>query len=142
MARVDIVQEGAFDSTVREQINDMFTELYAGLASSGTAAITRTTAGVTTLLASSTANRTVVISVQITTTFADGDGAQPTLTIGQTGSATKFAAAAAFTGATAGTTFSFSGTLTANTALILTSVAATGTTSTGAATVTVIASPQ
>jgi hypothetical protein len=118
MARVDIVQEGAFDSTVREQINDMFTELYAGLASSGTAAITRTTAGVTTLLASSTANRTVVISVQITTTFADGDGA------------------------TAGTTFSFSGTLTANTALILTSVAATGTTSTGAATVTVIASPQ
>jgi hypothetical protein len=54
-----------------------------------------------------------MIVVTVTTAFANGDGAQPTLTIGEeSGSATKFAAAAKFTGAAGGTTFAFAGILT------------------------------
>ncbi len=142
MARVSIVSEGAFDSTIRNQINTMFTELYAGLGSSGSTDLTRTSSGTITLLAASTVARTVVISAQVTTVFANGDGAQPTFAIGETGSTSKFAATSQFTNAAAGATKSFSGTLSANTALIITAVAATGTTSTGAMTVSVVASPQ
>lgn len=98
----------------------------------------RTDAGTKTLLAAGLADRQVVIIVTVTTTFATGDGAQPTLAIGQTGSTSKFAATSKFVGATAGTTFAFAGTLSAATALIATLVAATGTTSTGAYTIDAI----
>lgn len=108
---------------------------------SGTQAFTRTSSGATTVIPAASVARQVIISVQVTTAFANGDGTQPTFSIGETGSATKFAATARFTGAAANTTFSFSGTLSANTDLIVTAVAATGTTSTGALTVTAIATP-
>ena len=96
------------------------------------------TAGVTTLIAAQPFDRAVIISFNCTTVFANGDGAQPTITIGQTGSATKFAAAARFTNAAANSSQSFSGILTANTALIVTCTAGTGTTETGASTITAI----
>jgi hypothetical protein len=78
----------------------------------------------------------------VTEVFADGDGTQPTFEIGETGSAAKFAATSVFTGAALGATFSFGGTLTAAADLLVTAVAATGTTSSGALRVTSIASAQ
>ncbi len=107
---------------------------------SATASYPLTTSGVQTLLAAVPNDRTVIISVQVTQVFANGDGAQPTFSIGQTGTAAKFAATSVFTNAAAGATFSFAGTLTGGTALIVTAVAGTGTTETGAIRVTVIAS--
>lgn len=141
MAQTTLVKQGCFDADVENKINAMFTELYAGLNNNkaATASYIRTDAGTKTLLAAVTVDRTVTIVVNITTVFADGDGAQPTLAIGQTGTTTKFAATSAFASAAAGTTLSFGGTLSANKALILTQVAATGTTSTGAYTVTATA---
>jgi len=73
----------------------------------------------------------------VDTTFAAGDGAAPSFVIGQTGTTNKFLASKA-TG-TAGDLVNFSGVLTAGAALIVTQVAATGTTSTGAVTVNAIA---
>ncbi len=93
--------------------------------------------GVKDLLVAAAAARIVMIVVTITTVFADGNGAQPTLTIGEeSGSATKFAAAAKFTGAAAGSTFAFAGTLTSGKKLQCTQVAGTGT-ATGAYTIDV-----
>jgi hypothetical protein len=100
----------------------------------------KTDAGVKDLLVAAATARRVIIVVTVTTTFANGDGAQPTLTIGEEGgSATKFAAAAKFTGAAAGATFAFAGTLTSGKKLQGTLVAGTGTTETGAYTIDVIA---
>jgi len=96
------------------------------------------TAGTITLIPAVAWDRAVIINVNVTTTFANGDGAQPTIAIGQTGTVNKFAATSAFTGATAGTTKAFGGTLSANTALIATVTAGTGTTETGATTITAI----
>lgn len=108
---------------------------------SGNASYIKTANGAqTALIAAGAAAQTrhVIINVTVTEVFADGDGTQPTFTIGETGAATKFAAASKFTGAAAGDTFSFGGVLTAETALFVTAVAATGATSTGAIDVTVI----
>jgi hypothetical protein len=100
----------------------------------------RTDVGTKDLLVAAAAARRVMIVVTVTTAFANGDGAQPTLTIGEEGgSATKFAAAAKFTGAAAGATFAFAGTLTSGKKLQAVLVAATGTTSTGAYTIDIIA---
>lgn len=100
----------------------------------------RTDSGVKDILAAAAAARKVIIVVTVTTVFANGDGAQPTLTIGEEdGSATKFAAAAKFTNGAAGATLVFSGTLTSGKKLQATLAAATGTTSTGAYTIDVIA---
>jgi hypothetical protein len=53
----------------------------------------RTDVGTKDILAAAAAARKVIIVVTVTTVFANGDGAQPTLTIGEeSGSATKFAA--------------------------------------------------
>lgn len=142
MAQTLLTQEGAFTSDLRNAINDMFTELYgSGATVANSAAYTKSSAGTVTFIPASTVDRTVQITVNITTTFADGDGAQPTLAIGQTSSTSKFAATTAFASKTAGTTLTFGGTLTAGTDLLLTQVAATGTTSTGAYTVTAVAIP-
>lgn len=103
----------------------------------------KTDSGVKDLLAAAAADRVVMIVVTVTTVFANGDGAQPTLTIGEeSGSATKFAAAAKFTNAAAALTLAFSGTLTANKKLQATLVAGTGTTETGAYTIDIIAAPK
>lgn len=138
MSQTTLQKEGCLDADTRNALNEMFTELYAGQAgsASATAAYPKTTSGVQTLLAAAAVDRTVIVSVQVTQVFADGGGSQPTFSIGQTGSAAKFAATARFTDAAAGATFSFAGTLTAGTDLIVTAVAAVGA-GTGALAVTV-----
>lgn len=148
----DIGQVGVFHEGIKQKLNEMFTELFASTDALEATNITKngsasasypvTTAGVQTLLAAADEDRQVIISVQVTEVFANGDGAQPTFEIGQTGAASKFAATSLFTGAAAGTTFSFAGVLTAGTALIVTAVAGTGTTMTGALDVTAIAVAQ
>lgn len=104
----------------------------------GSTATIVSTAGTITLVPAVAWDRAVIINVNVTTTFANGDGAQPTIAIGQTGTVSKFAATSAFTGKTAGTTLSYGGVLSANAALIVTAVAGTGTTETGATTITAI----
>lgn len=107
---------------------------------SATVALTVASVGVTDLLAAAAATRQVIITVVVSTVFANGDGAQPTLSIGEeSGSASKFAATTKFTNAAAGATFSFAGTLTSGKKLQSTSVAGTGTTETGAVSITAIA---
>ena len=148
----DIGQVGVFHEGIREKINTMLTELFASTDALEATNITKngsgadsypvSTAGVQTLLAAADEDRQVIISVQVTEVFANGDGAQPTFEIGQTGTAAKFAATSLFTGAAAGATFSFAGVLSAGAALIVTAVAGTGTTMTGALDVTAIAVAQ
>ncbi len=104
---------------------------------SNTASYVRATTGAQTLLAASTAARNVIIVVKVITTFAAGDGAAPIFDIGETGSVEKFTAD--LTTGTAGDTLTYAGSLSANTALLITATAATGATSTGAIDVTAIA---
>lgn len=92
----------------------------------------KSTSGAQTLVAADTVDHNVLIIVTVTETFANGDGAQPTFQIGQTGTANKFAATSAFTGATVGQQFVFTGRLTATDALLVTATAGSGTTETGA----------
>lgn len=96
--------------------------------------------GTVTLLAASRESRVIHVVVHVTTVFADGVGAQPTLLIGQTGDADAFAAAALFSNAADESKTVIVGTLDAGNALILTQTAGTGT-ATGAYTVSVIAAP-
>lgn len=112
--------------------------LTAGLGAS--ASYLKTASDAQTLLASDAGDRSVLIVVVVDEVFADGDGGQTTFTIGQTGTADKFAAAAAFTDAAAGAVFTFAGTLTGAANLIVTGGAATGT-GTGGISVTVLALP-
>jgi hypothetical protein len=98
----------------------------------------RTAAAPVTLLPAASVDRTVLITVKIDTVFANGDGAAPTFAFGQTGNATKFGS---LNSGNAGETVTYSGTLSAGAALLMTPTAATGTTSTGAVTSTAIAIP-
>lgn len=102
-------------------------------------AFIKTSTGVTTLLAASDVDRFVVGFVHVTTTFAAGDGAAPTVKIGQTGTDNKFLLVGSVSNAlVAGVRVAVSGLLTAGTALISTAGAATGTTSAGAYSVDLI----
>lgn len=112
--------------------------LTAGLGASKSYLKTQNTAD--TLLASATGDRSVLIVVVVDETFADVGGTQPTFTIGQTGTANKFAGTAAFANKTAGTVLTFAGTLTGTDNLIVTGVHAT-VDGTGGITVTVLALP-
>lgn len=98
--------------------------------------VIRTSAVAQTLVAAADIARRVIIMATVDTTFAAGDGAAPIFSIGETGALTKFINA--LTVGTAGDKVMYDGVLTAGTALILTPTAATGTTSTGAATFTVM----
>lgn len=118
--------------------NDVAVVQPTKLAAATLAAIV-TDAGTKTLLAAAANARQVIVTVNVTTVFANGDGAQPTLAIGQDGTVSKFAATGIFTSAAAGATFTFGGTLTGGDKLIATQVAGTGTTETGAYTITAIA---
>lgn len=100
----------------------------------------RTTNGVQTLLGGNAVARAIIVVVEIDTTFAAGDGTAPTFSIGETGNATKFVSALG--AGTAGEKLTYAGFLSANTALIITAVAATGATSTGAIHVTALALPE
>jgi hypothetical protein len=104
-------------------------------------AYTAASVGTVTLLAAAREARVVQIVVHVTTVFADGDGAQPTLLVGETGDTDKFAAAAVFTDAADESKIVLIGTLSANKALLLTQTAGTGTTKTGAYSVAAIACP-
>ncbi len=86
-------------------------------------------------------DKPVLILVEVTEAFANGNGTQPTFTIGQTGSATKFSVAGLLTDAAKNSRFLIAGTWTNDTDLIVTAVVATGTTSTGAIRVTAVALP-
>jgi len=97
--------------------------------------------GTKTLMAAAREDRIVHIVVHVTTVFANGDGAQPTLLVGETGDTDKFAAAAVFTDAVDEAKIVLIGTLAAGKALLLTQTAGTGTTMTGAYTVSAQAAP-
>lgn len=84
------------------------------------------------------ADHPVLVLVEVTQTFADGTGAQPTFKIGQTGTAEKFLASATLTGAVVGSVFLVAGELTLDTDLLVTATVATGT-ATGAIRVTSVA---
>ena len=105
------------------------------------AAYPKDSTGALTLLASAGADRTVLLVVTVTEVFANGDGAQPTFKLGQTGTAAKFADTTAFTDKAAGSILTFAGTLSSGAALLVTAVAGTGTTETGALAVTVLVLP-
>ena len=94
-------------------------------------------AGTTTLLPAAPQDRVIFLSTLIDTTFAAGNGAAPVFSVGQTGTTTKFVNG--LTAGTAGAETVQSGVLSANTALIVTTTARTGTTSAGAVTFKVIA---
>lgn len=96
--------------------------------------VIRTSAGVATLVPAASIARRVILMVTVDTTFAAGDGAAPIFSIGETGAATKFINA--LTAGTAGDKVMYDGVLLAGKELIMTSTAATGTTSAGALTVT------
>ena len=96
------------------------------------------TAGVQTPLPAVSSARVVLIRVEVTTAFADGDGAQPTFALGVTGDADAFAATTVFADAALGDVFTFGGVVDADDAVIVTATAGTGT-ATGAIAVTIIA---
>jgi hypothetical protein len=153
MPRTDLFRVGTVEQDTLDELNAMLEELYAGSGGSQTeqnttdiatnvAAIAAnvtaianavqsatddfpdTTSGAQTHLAANALARRVIITVEVTEVFADGDGTQPTFEIGETGSAAKFAATSVFTGAALGATFSFGGTLTAAADLLVTAAIA------------------
>lgn len=105
-----------------------------------TAAYDKTTAGAQTLLGGNPTVRQTIIRVEVTESFAAGDGAATIFAIGETGTADKFKAS--LNTGTAGDVLTFGGVLSGDAALLVTGTAATGTTSTGAITVTAIAVPD
>ncbi len=80
----------------------------------------------------------VLILVEVTETFANGNGAQPTFNIGQSGTTDKFMASSVLTGAVNGQKFLFAGTLTSEDDIVVAATVATGT-ATGAIRVTSVA---
>lgn len=99
-----------------------------------------TDVGTVSLLPAAREARIVHIVVHVTAVFANGDGAQPTLLVGQTGDTDAFAAGAMFTDIADESKVVLVGTLDVDKELILTQTAGTGT-ATGAYTVSVIAAP-
>lgn len=88
----------------------------------------KTTSGAKILVPNNpSADQNVIIYVDVWDSFANGSGGQSTFSIGQTGSASKFAATSAFTGLAAGSRRYFAGILSAGDDLIVTGAAATGT---------------
>ncbi len=99
------------------------------------AAYIKTDTGTKTLAAAhATLDRIVWLTVEVTTAFANGDGAQPTLALGETSSTSKFAATSVFTGKAVGH-YTFCGKLSATKALLATQTTGTGSTETGAYTI-------
>jgi hypothetical protein len=91
------------------------------------------------LLAAKATARRVQIVIQVLDVFANGNGVQPTFTIGDESNATRFVAAAELTNAAAGTKIVGAGIITAGEKLVLTATAGTGT-ATGAIRVVAMAS--
>lgn len=118
------IAAGAVESSMLANGAGLAAAIASGLGAS--AAYIKTTNGVQTLMAQDAAARVVLGIVVVDEVFADAGGNQPTFTIGETDSATKYQAAAVLTNAAAGTVFFFAGTLTATKALIVTAVQAVG----------------
>lgn len=91
-------------------------------------------------LASSGADRPVIITAKVTQLFANGDGAQTTFKIGQTGTDDKFCATSLFTDAALGKVFVLSGVLSSGANLLVTANDASGT-GTGALKITSVVFP-
>jgi hypothetical protein len=87
-------------------------------------------------------DKPVLILVEVTETFANGNGAQPTFKIGQTGTAEKFLASADLTGLAIGSKRVCSGMISCSSEaeLLVTATVATGT-ATGAIRVTAVVFP-
>jgi hypothetical protein len=102
----------------------------------------KTSAGTYTLLPAAVGDRRLLICYTVTETLDDGDGGQPTFKIGETGATEKFLAAATLTDDVAGTGNTLLGTLSSDTALIVTATALTGTTDTGAIDVAFLVVPD
>lgn len=131
---------GLIDATTQTSavtVEAAIAELYANRGGQGI--YTKATNGVQTPIAAHADSRVVKIQVLCTESFSNGDGAKPTFTIGETGSATKFTDGTDIGGMSAGDKLEYMDTLTATKALIVTATAGTGSTETGAITVTAIA---
>ena len=100
----------------------------------------KTSTGTLTHAPADSADRACMIMVEVLETFANGSGAQPTFSIGETTLATKFTATSLLTNAKAGQKFLIGGINVAARAILVTAVAGTGT-STGAIRVTVATLP-
>lgn len=124
------------EELVVNQFRNRDGKLSEPVAAGTSGSLTRALSGTTTLVLARALDSIVTGQLIVDTTFAAGDGTAPTYVIGQTGTTNKFMAVKS-TG-TAGDLVNFTGTLTAGKALIVTQVAATGTTSTGAVTVNAI----
>ena len=113
--------------------------LTAGLGNSVTYANTKD--NTTTLVAAhaTKAWATLIVAV-VDETFATGTGTQPTISIGETGSAAAFAPTSAFAGKAAGTVLVFAGIGSAATAITVTGTTKAGN-ATGSVTVTALAIP-
>lgn len=96
-----------------------------------------TTTGIHTQQVSNSASvdQPVLLIIHCTETFANGSGAKPVFSIGQTGSATKFVGTATIAALTIGQKIVVVGTLTAADDIIVTATVATGT-ATGAIKIT------
>jgi len=97
------------------------------LVSGDSTAITKTSAGVITLLPASSVSRVVQIVGKVTEVFANGAGAQTVVKIGETDSDDKFVATTILVNAANGSQWSWSGVISATKALIATVTAATST---------------
>jgi hypothetical protein len=98
----------------------------------------KTTSGAQTLLASDTKDRAVLITVSVTEAFATNTGTKPAFDIGETSATTKFKSG--LTVGALGTLLTYTGTLSAGKALLVTGTAAVGD-ATGAISVAVVALP-
>ncbi len=114
----------------------------SNLGTAGQVSYIKTDDGTKTLAAAhATLDRMVWITVNVTTAFADGDGAQPTLKLGETSTVEKFAAATVFATKALGQ-YTFSGKLSATKALLATLTTGTGATETGAYTLNWFIAPK
>lgn len=108
----------------------------------GAVAYLKTDTGTKTLAAADAlVDRMVFITVKVTTAFATGDGAQPTLSVGETSTVAKFIPTADFVTKALGT-YTYSGVLAATKALLATLVAGTGSTEAGAYTIDWLITPK
>ena len=122
-----------YEEIIYNKLTDQFGVETPMPVSSRTALIV-SSAGTITLAQPARVDRRVLIMTTVVTTFAAGDGAAPIFSVGETGTTTKFINAK--NAGTAAEKLTFDGVLSAGKALLITATAGTGTTETGALTIT------
>jgi len=96
------------------------------------AALTKADAGTVTLLSADATNDRIVFgTIKVSVAIADGDGSQPTFSVGETDTVEKFVATSELTDGAAALSIAFCGTLSATKALIVTVGAGSGSTQAG-----------